>query len=269
MRYLSNRYFTRLFLLLSLFLIPVFSFCWGKTGHRVVGEIAQHHLTAKAKKELIKLMRKESLAVWSNWADFIKSDTSHTWDMASKWHYINLPGDLNHDEFIEALRKSTGENLYTQLKSMIAQVKDKSLSQKKRQIALKFLIHFTGDLHQPLHIGREADQGGNKIEVTWFDKSTNLHAVWDNFLVESEQYSYTEFANILDIAGEDEIKKWQSSSLEEWFYDSYVLANKVYANVPEDGKLSYRYIYLFQKDMETQLLKGGLRLAKILNDILD
>jgi len=256
-------------ILLPVFLLlPMISFCWGLTGHRVVAEIAQRHLSKKAKKELSKLIGAETLAQWANWPDFIKSDTTHTWDKAGKWHYVNLPGNLSKEDFMIKLKGLQGENLYTQIPAMAAQVKDKSLSIEQRQIALRFLIHFVGDLHQPLHVGREEDQGGNKIAVTWFDKPTNLHSVWDNALVDDQKYSYTEYATIVNIAGEEQVAAWQQTSLEDWFYDSYTLANKVYASVPADGKLGYRYNYIFQHDLDQQLLKGGIHLAAILNDIL-
>lgn len=256
-------------LLFLMVFAPLLAFCWGITGHRVVGEIAQRHLSAKAKKELKTLIGRETLALWANWADFIKSDTTHTWDHVSKWHYVNLPGNLGHDEFITSLKNLPGENLYTQIKVLSAQVKDKSLALQKRKEALWFLIHFIGDLHQPLHVGREENLGGNKINVTWFDKPTNLHSVWDNALVENQQYSYTEYARALDIANPLEVKAWQHASLEEWFYDSYILANKIYESVPADGKLSYKYNYIFKKDLDMQLLKGGVRLAHLLNELLN
>lgn len=252
-------------ILAILIFAPLYSFCWGVTGHRVVAEIAQRHLSGKAKKELKKLIGRESLQQWANWPDFIKSDTTHVWDMASKWHYVNIAGDLPKDEFLNKLKNLQGENLYTQIKAMAAQLKDKMLSQEKRQIALRFLIHFVGDLHQPLHVGREEDKGGNDIKVSWFDKQTNLHSVWDGSLVDFQQYSYTEYAHYLDIAATDVVKVWKQSSLEEWFYESYSLANKVYASVPADGKLGFRYNYIFQKDLDLQLLKGGVRLAELIN----
>lgn len=258
----------KIFLVILLF-APLYSFSWGVTGHRVVGEIAQNHLSGKAKKELRKLIGRETLAQWANWPDFIKSDTTGTWTAASKWHYVNIAGNLSKDEFTSKLQALTGENLYTQIKVMMAQLGDKSLDGEKRRIALRFLIHFIGDLHQPLHVGREEDQGGNKISVTWFDKQTNLHSVWDNSLVEFQQYSYTEYAAILDIATDEQVIAWQQSSLEDWFYESYVLANRVYASVPADGKLGYKYTYIFQQDLDRQLLKGGVRLAKMINKALE
>jgi hypothetical protein len=256
-------------LVVFIFLLsPLACFCWGVTGHRVVAELAQRHLSHKAKKELKKLIGRESLEQWANWPDFIKSDTTHAWDMASKWHYVNIPGNLSKDEFTSRLKSLAGENLYTQIKAMMTQLRDHSLANEKRRVALRFLIHFIGDLHQPLHVGREEDQGGNKIVVNWFDKPTNLHSVWDNSLIEFQQYSFSEYAKTLDIATEDEVEAWQHSTLEDWFYESYQLANRVYASVPADGKLGYKYNYIFKQDIDLQLLKGGVRLAAVLNEVL-
>ena len=139
-------------------------------------------------------------------------------------------------------------------------------------------MHLIGDLHQPFHalgVGR----GGNDVKVRVFGQADcgsdparpnpcNLHSVWDNSLVDFQQYSYTEYARVLDIAADEEVKAWQHSSLEDWFYDSYTLANRVYASVPGDGKLGYKYNYIFQNDLDRQLLKGGVRLAELINKAL-
>lgn len=130
-----------------------------------------------------------------------------------------------------------------------------------------FLIHLVGDLHQPLHVGRAEDLGGNKINVTYFGQNTNLHSLWDSKLVEDQKYTYTEFANLLDIKSKDEVKQIQSGTLEEWLFDSHKIANSIYYQTPKDSKLSYDYNYRFESTLERQLLYGGLRLAKVLNDI--
>lgn len=267
MRILKSRFFIRTILFSITLFITQQAFSWGLLGHRIIGEIAEQHLSKKAKKELRKLIGKETLAWWSNWPDFIRSDS--TWSFASSWHYVNIPGHLEKEKFMEELKKIPVKSLYTQIPAMMAEVKDKSLPLEKRKNALTFLIHFIGDVHQPLHIGRAEDFGGNKIVVYWFDKKTNLHTVWDSMLMDFQQYSYTEYAKLLDIAGEEEIKRWQSSSLEEWFYESYKLADMIYDATPNESKLGYRYNYQFQKIMEQQLLKGGIRLAAILNQVLE
>ena len=259
----------KLWLAFATFFISFNSFGWGITGHRVVAEIAQHHLTAKAKTELKKLIGKGDLALWANWPDFIKSDTTHQWDSASKWHYVDVQGNLSKDSFIIALKDLPGKNLYTQIQEMIKELKNRSLPLKQRQIALRFLIHFIGDLHQPLHVGRPEDEGGNKITVYWFDRKTNLHSVWDGALIDFQQYSYTEYAKQIDIAGTSEENKWKKSSLEDCFYESHIMADKIYSLTPAESKLSYRYNYIFKTDLDNQLLKGGIRLAQILNKIFE
>lgn len=260
---LSSRFFLRPLFVVALLAISHTVFCWGLTGHRVVGEIAQQHLSKKAKKELRKLIGSETLAWWANWPDFIKSDS--TWNHASPWHYVDLAGHLPKDEFIAELKKLPGKNLYTQIQAMVAELKNKSLPAEQRRTALKFLIHLVGDLHQPLHVGRDEDQGGNKIVVYWFGEKTNLHSVWDSKFIESQQYSYTEYAKLLDIATDTQVKAWQSSSLEDWFYESHVAADAIYDATPGESKLSYRYNYQFQQMLNEQLLKGGIRLAALLN----
>jgi hypothetical protein len=258
-----------LVLLILAMVMPGQSFAWGLTGHRIVAEIAQHYLSKKAKLAIKEIVGNESLAYWANWPDFIKSDTTHTWDKPSVWHYVDLPGNTNKQDFVDSLKKLKGENLYTQIQAMEAQLKNKSLPVETRRNALVFLIHLVGDLHQPLHVGRDEDQGGNKITVYWFDAKTNLHSVWDSKFVDYQQYSYTEYANLLDAKNNAaQVKEWQQSSLEDWFYESHVLSDKVYAQSPAESKLSYKYNYIFQDDLETQLFKGGIRLAKVLNDVL-
>ncbi len=267
MNKLPGRIFIRTFLVTSALLIVQYSFSWGVTGHRVAGEIAQQHLTKKAKKELYKLTGKETLAWWANWPDFIKSDS--TWRHASSWHYVDLPGHIGKEKFIEDLKKLPGKNLYTQIQAMMAELKDKSLPLEKRRVALYFLIHLVGDLHQPLHVGRDEDDGGNKIVVYWFDKKTNLHTLWDSMLIEFQQYSYTEYAKLLNIAGKEQVETWQNSSLEDWFYDSHVLSDSIYDATPAESKLGYRYNYQFQKMLDGQLLKSGVRLAALLNQVFE
>ncbi|HTE29830.1 MAG TPA: S1/P1 nuclease [Chryseolinea sp.] len=259
--------FTRFLLSFILLLSFQVAFSWGLTGHRIVAEIAQQHLSKKAKKELKKLIGDETLAWWANWPDFIKSDS--TWNHASKWHYVDLPGHINKEEFIAGLKNLPPKNLYTQIIGMAAQLKDRSLPDDQRRIALRFLVHLVGDLHQPLHVGRDEDQGGNKITVYWFDKQTNLHSVWDSYFIDGQQYSYTEYAHLLDIASKEKVQEWQSSSLEDWFYESHVMADSIYDATPAGSKLSYRYNYQFQDLLNNQLLKGGVRLAALLNKALE
>jgi hypothetical protein len=260
---LLRRFFLKTIFLAIALLIIVPAFSWGVIGHRTIAEIAQQHLSKRTRKELQKLIGKEPLAWWSNWPDFIKSDS--TWNHASPWHYVDLPGHMEKQKFIEELKKLPGKNLYMQIQSMMADLKNSSLPAEQRRVALYFLIHMVGDLHQPLHVGRDEDAGGNKIVVYWFDKKTNLHTLWDSMLIEFQQYSYSEYARLLDIREPAEVKSWQSSTLEDWFYESHVISDSIYEASPNEAKLGYKYNFQFQKILDEQLLKGGVRLAALLN----
>lgn len=258
----------KILLVAAFLLIFNFGYSWGTTGHRVVAEIAQHHLSGKAKRHLKKIFGNEPMAYWANWPDFIKSDTTGVWKETSQWHYINIAKQTNFQDFLTAIKSQKAPNLYTQIQVLSAQIKNKNTAPKDKKIALIFLIHLMGDLAQPMHTGRFGDLGGNKIKVQYFGKTTNLHALWDSKLVDDTQYSYTEFADVLDVKSPEEVEQIQAGSLEDWLYDSHQKANKIYAFAETNTDYSYGYNYKFEPLLERQLLYGGLRLAKILNEIL-
>jgi hypothetical protein len=247
--------------------LPLTSFAWGPTGHRVVAEIAYQHLTPKARKAIMGIIGQQSLAMIANWPDFIKSDTTHQYDHTSTWHYLDFPANSDRSQFDSLLKTYTGENLYTETLDMIKQLKERSGDKAHQEFALKFLVHMIGDMHMPLHVGRDEDMGGNKIKMYWFDRPTNLHRVWDEHLIDFQQLSYTEYAKALDIASKEQVKALQSGQIPDWLFESHLLADKVYARAKPEEKLSYRYNFLFVDDLNQQLLKGGLRLAAILNNI--
>ncbi|AQX13577.1 S1/P1 Nuclease [Elizabethkingia meningoseptica] len=261
-----KRIFSRL-LFCAFALTSVHTFAWGLTGHRIIAEIAENHLNGKAKRHLKQLFGKERMAYWANWPDFIKSDTTGVWKSSSVWHYVNIDPQPDFKAFKDALTAQAGPTMYTQIKTLSEQIKSDKTSEKDKKIALIFLIHIMGDLAQPMHTGRAGDLGGNKIDVTYFGKKTNLHSVWDSDLIDSQKYSYTEFAKLLDIKSKDEVKKIQGGTLEDWIYETHKLANNIYANTPAGSNLSYGYGYKYDALLEQQLLNGGLRLAKVLNDL--
>lgn len=239
---------------------------WGVIGHRVIAEIAQRHLNKKTKKAIAELIGKEGLAYWANWSDFVKSDTTGAWKMADPWHYVNIVGNLSKQTFTDSLPLLKSPNLYGQINTLLADMKNTNLPLQVRKNAFVFILHLVGDLHQPLHVGRAENLGGNRISVYWFEKKTNLHSLWDSDLVGFQQYGYSEYANVLDVKTRAEVEAIQQGQLSDWFYDSYSIANRVYATVSAEEKLGYKYNYMFQQTLDEQLLKGGLRLAAILNE---
>jgi len=152
---------------------------------------------------------------------------------------------------------------------------DKSASKEDRAEALKFVVHFVGDLHQPLHCAeRNKDKGGNGRLVFFLDrkKAVNLHQVWDtqNLLSDKGKLKIADYAEKLSAKiGKADIAKWKSGTATDWANDSHrVAVEKVYAGVPVDGappKLGTDYVEKNAIVLEEQLEKGGIRLATVLN----
>lgn len=256
---------TILIALISYF--PLNAMAWGLLGHRVVGEIAQSYLSKKAGREVKKILGHESLAMASNWADFIKSEPSYNY--LGNWHYINLPAGLSSDQIQNSLQKDTATNVYTKIRFLSTELKNNTLDQDKKVMYLRLLIHFVGDLHQPMHTGRFEDLGGNRVQLTWFGQSTNLHRLWDSDLIESQELSYTEYARSLNFIDKSRLFQLQNEDVNIWVKDSYRISQKIYANVNSGDKLGYRYIYDNLAVADQQLLKGGVHLAGLLNNIFN
>ncbi|HEX8838989.1 MAG TPA: S1/P1 nuclease, partial [Sphingomicrobium sp.] len=163
-------------------------------------------------------------------------------------------------------------------------LQDPNASRVDKQLALRFVVHLVGDLHQPLHVGKCCDRGGNEVKVTWFGKPTNLHAVWDSQLPDDEQLSFSELAAKLErhIRPEDVVKWWDVNP-RDWISESGEIRETVYPTSrdmpkPVKGKkrrkgqsvlpeLSYNYVFKFAPLMEQRLSQGGVRLAAYLNAI--
>lgn len=236
---------------------------WSKVGHRAVGEVAEEHLTRKAKRAIAKLLNGQSLASISNFADEIKADS--TYRKFSAWHYVNFPADKKYTD----AEPSKYGDLIIGIEKCIEIVKDKNSSKEDKAFYLKMLVHLVGDLHQPMHVGRLEDKGGNDIQVQWFNKGSNLHKVWDANMIDDYGMSYTELAASLPRLTEAQKKSIQQGGIYDWVEDSQDVANKVYDSVEAGEKLFYRYSYVWWDTVEIQLQKGGLRLAKVLNELFE
>jgi len=251
-------------LFISLLIITNFLFAiddWGQTGHRVVGKIAEQHLDGKTKRALKKLLDGGSLALYSTYADEIKSDERYS--KFYTWHYINM--SLN--ETYESSSKNPEGDLATGIAYCIEIIKDKTSSKADKAFYLKLLIHLIGDLHQPMHIGLKEDRGGNDFNVLWFDEETNLHSVWDTKMIEKYNMSYSELAANLPKFNKKEIAKIQTGTVVDWINETHQLTKQVYAGTQKGSNLKYRYSYEYLHMVKIQLHKGGLRLAKVLNDL--
>jgi hypothetical protein len=234
----------KVFFVLFLFSFPVKAMCWGQLGHRIVAEIADSYLNKKTKAEIKKILGNESIAMASNWGDFIKSDS--TYKYLDPWHYVDFEKNLTYNQLKEVLKKDTGKvnDAYAAIVFLSKELRKKSLALDKKRMYLKLLIHFVGDVHQPLHVSPHGTNGGNDIKVQWFGQSSNLHRIWDSDLIEQQQLSYTEYAAYLNHTTAAQRKKWQAEPISKWLYDSYVIAEKLHNEIAETNtRLGYRYNY--------------------------
>ncbi len=228
---------------------------FGPTGHRVVGRIAENHLTGAAREGTRALLGNKSLALVSTWADEIRSDPA--WAHASSWHWVTIEDGERYD----SSRKNPDGDVIVKLEEFIAKLRDPTTSQRRRATALKWIVHLVGDIHQPLHVGRGADRGGNGIAAEWHGEETNMHRVWDSAMIDSTRLSYTELADFTDVASDEQVRIWQASTVTDWAEESMVHRSAVYS-VPDNA---YTYSYRHLPLVRERLLKAGIRLAGILN----
>ena len=258
-------------------LIPAPALAWGKTGHRVIAAIADTQLSGLARAHVEQILGAgESLDDAATWPDEMRSAPGPFWQkIATPWHYVTVNGIIYDHAPPEGDALEALNHFRTVLKDPNASLADK-------QLALRFIIHLVGDLHQPLHVGKCCDKGGNEVKVTFFGKPTNLHALWDSQLVDDEQLSFTEMAAKLERhIGPEDVVKWWDINPRDWISESAEIRDTVYptkGDMPKPAKgkkvkksepvlpdLSYSYVYRFKPVMERRLSQGGVRLAAYLN----
>lgn len=231
---------------------------WGPTGHRTTGLIAEKYLSKKAKKNIDRILNGQSLSIASTWMDEIRSDS--TFDHTHDWHWVTIPDGMTY----EGTEKNQKGDIIETITRVINALKSKSLPPDKEAQQLKILIHLIGDIHQPLHVGRGNDRGGNDIKVSWFGTNSNLHRVWDSDMIDDTKLSYTELAASLEQPDKEKIRSWQNTSVTDWANESIAYRSAIYEH---DGKLGYKYSYAHFHIVRLRLLQAGVRLAGVLNEI--
>ncbi|WKK86800.1 S1/P1 nuclease [Marivirga arenosa] len=250
--------------IISVFILSIFSIsqalAWGQTGHRVVGEVASFYLKKKVSKRVNDILNRQSMAVASVWMDNIKSEDKY--DFMKPWHYVTIPNGLTYEE----TEKNPDGDAIMKIKEIVKNLKAGNLSAQEEQNQLKILIHLVGDIHQPLHVGTGEDIGGNAVKLKWFGKNSNLHRVWDSEMIDSKAFSYTELAEAVNITTKEEVEALQSATIDDWYKEAMGMRDQVYT-LPEDMYLGYEYMYKNWDGVQEQLMKAGIRLAGLLNEI--
>jgi hypothetical protein len=240
------------------------AYAWGPIGHRVTGAIAERNLSGVARANIRLLLGEEDLAEAATWPDDMRSDPADFWQKtANPWHYVTVKeGDIYKPSDAPA----EGDAM-TALSRFTATLRDPKASTEDKRLALRFIVHIIGDLHQPLHAGGGNDRGGNDVKVTWFGRTTNLHAVWDSTMIEQRSLSYSELADWLSrsITPEQTIL-WSQRDPQVWLRESIALRKTIY---PADPALSWDYAYQHRGEVDGRLQRAGIRIAAYLNRLFE
>jgi hypothetical protein len=202
----------------------------------------------------------------ATWPDEMRSDPAQFWQKtATPWHYVTLNGTV----YDHAPPEGDALEALTRFR---ATLQDPTASLADKQLALRFIVHVVGDLHQPLHVGNCCDQGGNGVKVKWFGQDLNLHSVWDTALVDEEQLSFSELAAKLERhTTSDDVIAWSDTNPRNWISEGAQIRETLYPPAaPKKNaapELSYAYVHKFTPVMELRLRQAGVRLAAYLNEI--
>lgn len=230
---------------------------WGVEGHQTVAQIAQTQLIPKAKSEIAKLLLLESgssLVSISTWPD------EHANKITAQWHYINFP--KGSCVYMQERDCPNGNCVVEALQQQI-KILGSNASGEERLLALKYVVHFMGDIHQPLHAGYKEDKGGNNYQIQAFGKSSNLHALWDsgmikNLNIPTDQLSLNLISDGMksgDYFNTDPMNAATEScniTHEEGFYPGRIV--------------NQSYIKHYTPILEGRLKLAGERLAQVLNN---
>jgi len=258
---------------------------WGPSGHATVAAVAMGLVTSDTARCVHTLVG--SLPPAARWADVIKKKRAYHW--SKSLHYATLPPWVG--EYLQKRDCHEGRCVVTAISNYTKRLADVSIGVDQRREAIKFLSHFIGDIHQPLHLGFKKDAGGNRIRGTFMKQSTNLHKVWDDNVIELRLHDFASKGGLHGYGTyltekvkrsipKHEVASWRACSSKhaacpkEWAQEAAALAVQVaYKDAHGQaikapfkfGLQEYNYILPY---IETQIMKGGVRLANVLNGIL-
>lgn len=262
---------------------PHVAWAWGAEGHRIVAMIAMNHLTPGARAKLSDLLTASgtslvagthvaaggfrNLADLSTWADAFRNQNRAT----AGWHFADIPkAELSYDDARDC---GDGNCVVIKLAYYTKVLGDTTAPLADRAVALRFVVHLTGDIHQPLHCADNDDRGGNSVTETYGGQASNLHHVWDtDVLLADGGGDQPTLATKLDTATSASTAiDWSTGTPVDWANEAHTLAvETAYGALPlsSDEDLSGAYAAKATPVIEAQLEKAGLRLAMILNGAL-
>jgi S1/P1 Nuclease len=236
---------------LSLFITP--SFAWGRTGHHIIAEIARSIMSEGTKANVLIYLDNTTFEEASVWMDEMRSEGKY--DYMKPWHYINI-------EKGDAYVPGNGDNIVDRLNITYSELQNKQkLSTETIRTDLLLLFHLVGDLFQPLHVGYGFDRGGNTYQVNLNGKGTNLHAVWDNDIIEDENITLDDCMMLYKSLSTAQKASIRNTDFVGWMNENRKLLDDIY---PANHKIDNGYLEKNKSVVEKQLLYAGIKLAGVL-----
>jgi nuclease S1 len=236
---------------------------WWDLGHRIVARLAESRLTPHTREAVRDILDGQSLADASVWADNIRQYRHD----ADKLHYVNIP--LADTRYVPERHCPGGQCIIAAIEQERHLLADPAASTEERAEALRFLIHFMGDLHQPLHVGDDGDRGGNQRAVIFLGHSTDLHKVWDGELIDSSVANQDAYFGLLrKQMGSLDLRKVEAGTVVDWAMEGHRISAEHAYRLPRDGRIGRGYVRANRPIIDRALIEGGVRLAKVLNEAL-
>ncbi len=261
---------------------PGAAFAWGQEGHSIVAEIAQRRLSPEAAAMVEKLLgRGHSLASVASWADEFRANGGEEGNKTAKWHFVDIPlKETNYDKDRDcAPDPANGDCVVAELNRLI-KTELRCAKDEDQVRALKYAVHFVGDIHQPLHTVQDL-RGANKLEFGIYmsgltckpDKcsplaATDLHTLWDSTLIQRDYWNWGHYVDVLE---EGWLKSQDAQGVdggkpEDWAVETHAKAKEVWDMSPAGTLLDDTYLKKAIEIINRRLGVAGLRLAKVLND---
>jgi S1/P1 Nuclease len=257
-------------------LVPARPAAWGAPGHHIISIVADTRLTPEARRAVSALLGTETLVTVSTWADQVRGDRPET----SNWHFVNIPyGEARYDATRDCAAAPRGDCVIAAIARFRNAVRDTTLTADARLEALKFIVHFVGDLHQPLHAIDNRDRGGNDVRVAGdAGRATTLHAVWDSGVIQRRGLDAPTYARLLldDLVARPlapaqlvvDVVRWAESAHRAGVESTYAFPEFTRgASPPAPIRLDDAYYRRAQEAVDRQLLLGGVHLAALLNEM--
>lgn len=251
---------------LALLAGPGVAGAWGFNGHRMIGELAERELPASVRAEIRELLADEpspTLAAVSTWPDEVRGEEA--WRHTGRWHFLNFPRDSCR--FSQRRDCPEGSCIVGAIESQLKVLADRRRTRAERAVALKFVVHLIGDLHQPLHAGYADDRGGNDEQIRFGMRGLNLHGFWDSTLLDTRELHWTEYARELGSTPLPPPGRMGGRAAVRWAQESCHLIESAQI-YPERRRIDREYVERQRPVAEAQLRLAASRLAAALKEAL-